>query len=269
MLARAPGSEEGRIVALDVTDGAIRWSRNLPSRSESSPLLDHGRLYFGSEDGTVYALEAGNGRHRVDLPRRRRGQGQPHALSGVLYFGDYSGHVQAISERTGRRLWLAAPKARCLAAAPSTPPPRWSTGACSSATPTGASTPTTPAPARWTGPTKPAPTCTPLPPSPTRPASAPPIYLGSYDGNFYAINARTGHVDWSYDAGGKISGSATILGNIVYFSDLGTHTHLRPRDLHRPRGLPDGHRRLRSRDQRRQRVYLTGYSALYDLAPTG
>ena len=27
VLARAPGSEEGRIVALDVTDGAIRWSR--------------------------------------------------------------------------------------------------------------------------------------------------------------------------------------------------------------------------------------------------
>ena len=43
-------------------DGKIRWSRTLPSRAESSPLVENGRMYFGSEDGTVYCLDERNGR---------------------------------------------------------------------------------------------------------------------------------------------------------------------------------------------------------------
>ncbi len=55
------------------------------------------------------------------------------------------------------------------------------------------------------------------------PGLGPTIYLGSYSGTFYALNARSGHVSWSFNAHGKISGSATIIGNIVYFADLGMH----------------------------------------------
>jgi outer membrane protein assembly factor BamB len=49
----------------------------------------------------------------------------------------------------------------------------------------------------------------------------PTVYLGSYDGTFYALNARSGAVRWTYRSGGKISGSPTIVGRTVYFSDLG------------------------------------------------
>jgi outer membrane protein assembly factor BamB len=55
------------------------------------------------------------------------------------------------------------------------------------------------------------------------PGLGPTIYMGSYNGTFYALNARSGHIDWEYNADGRISGSATILGRIVYFADLGTH----------------------------------------------
>jgi outer membrane protein assembly factor BamB len=56
------------------------------------------------------------------------------------------------------------------------------------------------------------------------PGLGPTIYVGSYDGRFYALSARSGHVQWSYNAHGRISGSPTIVGNVVYFADLGTHT---------------------------------------------
>ena len=46
----------GRITALNASDGHILWAKNLPSRTESSPLPLNGTIYFGSEDGTVYAL---------------------------------------------------------------------------------------------------------------------------------------------------------------------------------------------------------------------
>src|SRR5262249_29218887 len=40
------------------------------------------------------------------------------------------------------------------------------------------------------------------------------------DGQFYALDARSGHVRWQRNAGGKISGSATIVGDVVYISNL-------------------------------------------------
>jgi outer membrane protein assembly factor BamB len=49
----------------------------------------------------------------------------------------------------------------------------------------------------------------------------PTIFFGSYDGVFYAADARSGRIRWRHNSGGKISGSPTIIGDTVYFSDLG------------------------------------------------
>jgi outer membrane protein assembly factor BamB len=269
VLARAADSEEGRVVALDVATGAVRWSRNLPSRSESSPLLDRGRLYFGSEDGTVYALEADDGRTVWTYHAAGAVKASPTLSDGVLYFGDYSGHVQAISERTGRRLWVAGSEGALFGSGTfySTAAVVYgrvylgntdgrvyaydaATGNLDWAYQTGAYVYASPA-------------------ATDTPGIGPTIYIGSYDGTFYALDARTGRVEWTYEAGGKISGSATILGRIVYFSDLGTHSTY-------GLGVATGKVEFRAdtgafdpviSDGRR--VYLTGYTALYDLAPTG
>jgi outer membrane protein assembly factor BamB len=269
VLSRAPGMQAGRVVALNVSDGAILWSRELPSRSESSPLLDGGRLYFGSEDGTVYALEARNGRTAWTYHAAGAVKASPTLANGVLYFGDYSGHVQAISEATGRRLWLASSEGALLGSGTfySTAAVVYGrvflgntdgriyaydqrNGALDWAYQTGAYVYASPAVV-------------------DAPGLGPTIYMGSYDGNFYALNARTGAVDWSYEAGGKISGSATIVGDIVYFSDLGAHATY---------GLDvsNGHVVFRADTgafdpviSDGKRIYLTGYSALYALAPSG
>ena len=47
------------------------------------------------------------------------------------------------------------------------------------------------------------------------------MFVGSYDGRFYALDAGSGRVRWTYTSGGKISGSATVIGRVVYFADLG------------------------------------------------
>jgi outer membrane protein assembly factor BamB len=269
VLARAPGSEEGRVVALNVTNGEIRWSRNLPSRSESSPLLDRGRLFFGSEDGTVYALDASDGRIVWTYHAAGAVKASPTLSDGVLYFGDYSGHVQAISEQTGRRLWIAGSEGALFGSGTfyATAAVVYgrvflgntdgrvyaydaSTGSLDWAYQTGAYVYASPAVT-------------------DAPGLGPTIYLGSYNGTFYALNARTGRVDWSFEAGGKISGSATILGRIVYFSDLGTH---RTYGLGISTGKVEFTMGTGSFDpviSDGKRIYLTGYTGLYDLAPAG
>jgi outer membrane protein assembly factor BamB len=213
----------GRIVALNSATGAIRWFRSLPSPSESSPLVDHGRVFFGSQDGIVYALKADDGAVLWTYRAAGAVKASPSLSGGALYFGDYSGHVQAISEQTGRRLWISSSEGALLGSGTfySTAAVVYgrvflgntdgriyaydaSTGRLDWAVQTGDYVYASPAVTN-------------------APGLGPTIYLGSYDGTFYALNARTGSIAWQYDAHGRISGSATIVGRYVYFADLGEH----------------------------------------------
>ena len=85
----------------------------------------------------------------------------------------------------------------------------------------GACTRTTPIPASSTGPCRRAPTSTPRPPSRTPPASARPSTRAHTTAPSMPSTPAPGTSSWSFHAGGRISGSATIIGRIVYFADLG------------------------------------------------
>ncbi len=267
LLSHEPGSEEaGRAVALNVANGHVIWSRNLPSASESSPLVDSGKVFFGSQDGTVYALDASTGATVWTYHAEGAVKASPTLENGILYFGDYSGNLQAVSERTGQRIWRSGSEGALVGSGTfySTSAVAYGrvylgntdgriyaydqrTGSLDWAVQTGAYVYASPAVAN-------------------APRLGPTIYLGSYDGNFYALNARTGGIDWTYDAHGRISGSATIVGDIVYFSALGTHTATglnitSGRPVYRNEGsfdpvITDG------RD-----IYLTGYNTLSALEP--
>jgi outer membrane protein assembly factor BamB len=267
VLSRSPGAQAGRVVAMSTTDGRIRWSRNLPSRCESSPLLDKGKLFFGSQNGTVYALNARTGSVLWTYHAAGAVKASPSLSNGVLYFGDYSGELQAVRESNGRRLWASGSGGALLGSGTfySTPAIVYgrvflgntdgrvyaydaASGKLDWAVQTGAYVYASPAVAN-------------------APGLGPTIYLGSYDGTFYALDARSGRIDWEYHAGGRISGSATVIGRIVYFADLGAH---RTTGLGISTGkvvfsmstgsfdpvITDGHY-----------LYLTGNTGLYALAP--
>jgi outer membrane protein assembly factor BamB len=56
------------------------------------------------------------------------------------------------------------------------------------------------------------------------PGTKPAVYIGSYSGWFYALDARSGNVIWKHNAGGKVSGAASVIGTNVYFSTLDKRT---------------------------------------------
>ena len=260
-------SSPGRVIALNSANGSIRWWRPLPSPSESSPLIDHDRLFFGSQNGIVYALNDRDGAVLWTYHAAAAVKASPTLSDGVLYFGDYSGHLQAVSESSGRRLWVSGSEGALLGSGTfystaavvngrvflgNTDGRVYaydaSTGKLDWAVQTGAYVYASPAVTN-------------------APGLGPTVYVGSYDGNFYALNARSGHVSWTFNAHGRISGSATVIGRTVYFADLGQH---RTYGL----GISTG-RVLFEMDTGAfdpvisdgKDIYLTGYSSLYGLAP--
>jgi outer membrane protein assembly factor BamB len=221
VLATGDPGNPGRIWALNSTTGHTRWFRNLSSPSESSPLLVGDRIYIGSQSGLVYALNARNGAVLWTYQAEGAVKASPTLSGGSLYFGDYSGHVQAISASTGQRVWRSGSEGALLGSGTfySTCAVVYGrvflgntdgrvyaydafTGKLDWAVQTGAYVYSSPAVT-------------------AAPGLGPTVYVGSYDGTFYAINARSGGVEWTFDGHGRISGSPTIIGRIVYFADLG------------------------------------------------
>ena len=99
------------------------------------------------------------------------------------------------------------------------------------------------------------------------PGGRPLVYAGSYSGRFYALDARSGAVRWSRGGNGRISGGASVIGDIVYYADLGKKRTIglgartgrklfeHERGSYNP-VVSDG-----------ETIYLTGYHALYALQP--
>lgn len=213
-LLSAPGSGHGNVSALDASTGRKIWSRNLPSRAESSPLVHGNMLLFGSEDGTVYSLDKRSGRTIWTYSASGAVKAALALSNGRLYFGDYGGSVQAISVRTGKQAWSSSQSGTFY----STAAVAWgrvflgSTDGRMYSFTTGGDL----AWARQTGNYVYA-----SPAVADVPGLGPTVYGGSYDGTFYAWNARNGASRWTWDAGGKISGGSVVIGNLVWFSDLG------------------------------------------------
>ena len=270
VLAREDDEGAGRVAAFRELDGKPLWSKDLPSRVESSPLLRDGMLFFGSENGTVYGLNAKNGNTRWTYQAAGAVKGAPAYADGNLYFGDYGGKVQAVRARDGKRVWQVGTNGTKFGFGSgqfySTPAVAFGRvylgntdsrvysfstkdGALAWATGTGGYVYAAPAVANVRG-------------------LGPTVYAGSYDGSFYAFDAKSGAVRWKYGSGNRISGSPTLIGNVVYFANLGSYdTH----GLNARTGKPvfffrEGAYTPVVADRRA--LYLVGYNNIFEMLPT-
>jgi outer membrane protein assembly factor BamB len=208
------GAGPAKVVAMNRRTGRIRWAKRLGSASESSPLVVGGRVYVGSQSGAVYALSAKSGHVRWRYYAGGPVKGALAYSRGRVYFGDYGGSVTALRARNGSVAWRAAGYGQIYATlalafgrvyvgsksgsvyalSASSGRRLWSRG-------TGGYVYAAPAVGAVKG---------------MRPA----VFIGSYSGQFMALDARSGHVLWSRGGYGKISGAASIIGRVVYFSSL-------------------------------------------------
>ena len=269
VLKRLHRVPKGRVAAYTQRRGRVLWSRPLHARSESSPVYANGMLFFGSEDGTVYALDASNGHVRWTYRAPGAVKSGLALNDGILYFGDYSGHVQAVRASNGHKVWSAKTEGAKFGFASgqfySTPAVAFGRVYLGNTDGFVYSFATTNGKLAWSKRTSNYVYASPA--VADIPHFGPTVYIGSYDGTFYALNARSGSVRWQRKAGGKISGSATIVGNIVYFANLAARTTigLAVRSGNVVFRFPHGGFNPVISDG--QRLYLEGYSSLYGLIP--
>jgi outer membrane protein assembly factor BamB len=267
MHGHSPGG--GQIIALGMKNGHKFWAKSLPAGSESSPIVYGTTLYFGDQSGTVYSIRARDGHVNWTYHASAAVKGGPALSGGILYFGDYAGRAYALNAENGHQVWAVSTNGtrfgfgsgnfysspavafgrvymgntdgRVYSFAARSGQLAWATG-------TGAYVYSSPAVQNTSG-------------------LGPTVYMGSYDGRFYAFNAQSGAVRWSHASGGRISGSATIVDNVVYYSVLGTRTTIgldarTGREVFR---YPDGAFNPVVADT--NAIYLVGYSMLYQMLP--
>ncbi len=211
--------EPAQALAIEADTGKIAWKRDLPGRSESSPIVADGRVYFGDEDGRVLALRESDGETIWEAEAAGAVKAAPALHKGLLYVGDYGGKMSAIRAadgkvrwrtsdlgvgfgRTGRfystpavafgRVYAGNVDGRVYSFDRETGEIAWThsaggfvySGIAAAAT------------------------------EETEPA----VYFGSHDKSVYALDARTGDQIWQNRPGGQVSGPATVIGNVAYFS---------------------------------------------------
>jgi outer membrane protein assembly factor BamB len=109
------------------------------------------------------------------------------------------------------------------------------------------------------------------------------VYVGTYDGKFYALDAATGDVRWQRDAHGAVHAAPTVMAGLVYYAVCSSCGEAAQRAVARG---PDATYAVRERDGHQvwqfragkyanpvisdgERIYVTGRAHEHALARKG
>ena len=206
---------DGYVRAFDPSTGTLLWKFKTIGWVDGAPAVVNGVLYIGDRYGpNMYALNASTGALLWYYRASSDIDSSPAVVNGVVYFGNIGGDVYALDSATGARLWqqhkgqcvesyvavangvvyantVAVGGAEYLYALNSgTGAELWNAQIAG----TGAQCYTYSAPAVASG----------------------VVYVGSWDHNVYAFNAKTGALLWKYQTGDVVRSSPAIADGVVF-----------------------------------------------------
>lgn len=98
------GSDDGNFYAINIKDGSEKWRFTTDHKIRSSPAICKGVVYFHSWDNYLYALNAKNGEEMWRFKAYDGGWASPTIIGDMIYFGS-SLTVYAINIKSGQEVW--------------------------------------------------------------------------------------------------------------------------------------------------------------------
>jgi outer membrane protein assembly factor BamB len=215
--------EPHQAFALDAKKkGKVLWRTPLPDRSESSPLVHHGKVIFGCETGDIFALDEKTGKVRWKVHTNGPVKGALAYHDNTVFATNYAGEVYALDAGNGQVKWSANTQGGGFGhggGVYSTPAVAFGrvylggldgriysfeekTGELAWSQSTGAEVYSSPAVA-------------------DTPHAPPTVFAGSQDHRFYAMDAKTGAIRWEHPMNGNVLGSSSVVDRTVYVSVIG------------------------------------------------
>jgi len=107
------GCDDGRLYALNLSDGSVRWKyRTDEAPVQSSPLYLKGTVYFGDDDGIFHAVDARTGKKRWTFATDAQIISSANYHEDRIIFGSYDGTLYCLRADNGQPVWRAATQDR-------------------------------------------------------------------------------------------------------------------------------------------------------------
>lgn len=176
----------------------VDWQYSLNSPVSASPVVAGEQLFVAAENGNLYSFNLNERKFNWLYHTEAGIASTPVVVDGCIYFLSRDGFFYALEQATGKRLW------------------RFATGGeARFATIGGYYLPTDmgPVPEPW-----------------DFYLSSPlvhngKVYFGSSDHHLYALDALSGELVWSFDAGDSIHSSPVYANNKIFFGTWGTRLY--------------------------------------------
>ncbi|HEY7640233.1 MAG TPA: PQQ-binding-like beta-propeller repeat protein [Steroidobacteraceae bacterium] len=167
----------------------MKWAFKSEGPIVTSPTVSGGVVYIASLSGQLLAIDQETGKEKWNFKSRMPIASSPAVADGVVYFVSSTGSLAAIDAGTGQPKWVYAIEyerkfeAKNLHGYPSpaqTVPDPYDIYTSSPAVANGK------------------------------------VFFGSGDGNVYAVDARTGQLQWKFATKNVVHASPAVVGNVVY-----------------------------------------------------
>ncbi len=163
----------------------VLWSFQTKGAIWGTPSIEGQTVYIGSDDGNLYAVDAHTGEERWHFATAGLVRSRPSFSNGIVYLTSDDGFLYAIDSENGQQVW------RTDIGNFSEPEKRQNPG-------------NVPDPTIFDY----------LQSSPI--VSEGRAYVGSADGNVYAVGADTGTIVWSVKTGQKVRATPAVEDGVVY-----------------------------------------------------
>lgn len=168
---------------------AVKWTFKAEGPIVTSPVIASGVVFIGSYSGRLHAIDKATGKEQWNFKSRAPIASSAAVAEGSVYFVSSLGSLVALDEATGQPKWVFAVEHEKKFAAKSLH---------------GYLAPAQLVPDAWDV----------FISSPV--VSNGRVFFGSGDGGIYAVDARTGLLQWKFGTSDVVHASPAVVGNTVY-----------------------------------------------------